>query len=157
MTFSATWEVLGENTIVIKGDNANDVDLLTRWFERYNTVERKEELDGQIIMTILGEIFSPKDHNPQFGYAAWGLVNEGTTVVIQGKNEDHVHSLAEWFRVHNTVRDGDVDFEICIRFRHFPIETPLTNKWDSDDEPDEGEEEGEDDEGDEVYLEGLDQ
>jgi hypothetical protein len=33
----------------------------------------------------------------------------------------------------------------------------LTNKWDSDDEPDEGEEEGEDDEGDEVYLEGLDQ
>jgi hypothetical protein len=158
---SATWEFLsarkGENTIVIKGDNASDVDLLTRWFENQNVVKNKEELDGQMIMTILGEIYCPEKMN-EFGDATWGEIPSvpgESGVVIQGKNEDDVHNLANWFLANNTVKD--VGFEICIRFTHSPIKTPLTNKWDSDQESDdegdfegdEGEDEGEDDESEE--------
>jgi hypothetical protein len=149
---SATWKYVsakrGEMSIVIKGDNMNDVESLSKWFEENNKLKTKEEYDGQILMTFSQfEIKSPEEKNPQFGDATWGLVDGGTTVVIQGKDEDHVHNLADWFVDNNTVEN--VGFEICIRFKNSPILTPSTNHWESDRDSDyEGDSENEGDEGD---------
>ena len=116
---SATWECIslkkGEITIVIKGDT-NDVDTLTKWFEDHNIVKSKEEYDGQMIMTFDGklkmnfpqkvsEIDEGNEGNEEFGDATWGLIpsHPGESgVVIQGKNEDDVHNLANWFLAKNT-------------------------------------------------------
>ncbi len=147
---SATWKYVsarrGETSIIIKGDK-NDVDNLVKWFEDHNSVKMKIEQHGNIIMTFSQfQILCPgQEKNPLFGDATWGLVDEGKTVVINGRNDDHVHNLAQWFMEKNIVKD--CEFEICIRFSNSLIETPSTNKWDSDKDSDFEGDENEGDEG----------